>query len=73
VKKELWNLDLEHLETLYRQEEKHLEEKLLAGATWEEVTEERKRIGELYTIIYKKSNPGHFGNPAENASRNQTD
>jgi hypothetical protein len=27
------------------------------------------RIGELFTIIYKKSNPAHFGHPAENASR----
>ena len=69
MKKELWHLDLEHLKTLYREEEKRLESKLLAGADWEEVTEERKRIGELYTIIYKKSNPTQFGNPAENQSR----
>ena len=73
MKKELWHLDIEHLKTLYRQEEKRLETKLLSGATWEEVTEERKRIGELYTIIYKKSNPAHFGNPAENASRKKLD
>jgi len=69
VKKELWNLDLEHLKSLYEEEQRHLEEKLLAGATWDEVSDDRKRIGELSTIIYKKSNPGHFGNPAENASR----
>ena len=73
MKKELWHFDLEHLKTLYRQEEKRLETKLLSGATWEEVTEERKRIGELYTIIYKKSNPAQFGNPAENASRKNLD
>jgi len=29
----------------------------------------RKRIGELSTIIYKKSNPAQFGNPAEKAFR----
>jgi hypothetical protein len=69
VKKELWHLDLEHLRSLYEEEQRHLDEKLLAGASWEEVLDERKRIGELVTIIYKKSNPGHFGNPAENASR----
>lgn len=69
MKKELWNLDLEHLKSLYEEEQRHLEEKLLAGATWDEVSDDRKRIGELSTIIYKKSNPGHFGNPAENASR----
>jgi hypothetical protein len=73
VKKELWHLTIERLKALYREEEKHLESKLLSGASWEEVTEERKRIGELYTIIYKKSNPEQFGNPAENASRKKPD
>ena len=73
VKKELWHLDLDRLKILYREEEKQLETKLLSGSTWEEVSEERKRIGELYTIIYKKSNPAHFGNPAENASRKSAD
>ena len=71
MKKELWHLPIEHLRTLYQEEQRQLEEKLLGGASWEEVSEERKRIGELSTIIYKKSNPGHFGNPAENASRKQ--
>lgn len=73
MKKELWHLDIERLEALYREEERQLAEKLLAGASWEEVTNERKRIGELSTIIYKKSNPAHFGNPAENASRKKLD
>lgn len=54
---------------LYSREEQHLEKKLLAGAPWEELGEERKRIGELCTIIYKKLNPGQFGNPAEHPSR----
>lgn len=69
MKKDLWQLDIEKLKMLYREEERQLEERLLAGATWEELREDRKRIGELSTIIYKKLNPGHFGNPAENASR----
>ena len=69
MKKDLWHIDIERLKALYQEEERQLEAKLLSGATWEEVSEERKRIGELSTIIYKKSNPGHFGNPAENASR----
>lgn len=73
MKKDLWHLDLERLKTLYLEEEKQLEHKLLSGASWEEVGEERRRIGELYTIIYKKSNPNHFGNPAENASRKNLD
>ena len=70
VKKDLWQFDLDRLRILYDEEKKHLEQRLLAGATWEEVNEERKRIGELSTVIYKKSNPTQFGNPAENASRN---
>ena len=69
MKKELWNLDLERLRTLYQEENRQLEQRLLAGATWEEVSEERRRIGELSTILYKRSNPTQFGNPAENASR----
>jgi hypothetical protein len=73
VKRELWLLDIERLKTLYHEEEKMLEQKLLSGASWEEVAEERKRVGELLTLIYKKSNPSHFGNPAEYASRSNTD
>ena len=69
MKKELWHLELDRLQALYREEERRLEEKLLAGVSWEELGEERKRIGELSTIIYKKCNPAQFGNPAENASR----
>jgi hypothetical protein len=73
VKKDLWHLDLERLKTLYREEQKQLEGKLISGVSWEEVRDERRRIGELYTIIYKKSNPEQFGNPAENASRKNLD
>ena len=73
MKKDLWHLDLERLKTLYQEEEKQLEHRLLSGASWEEVVDERRRIGELYSIIYKKSNPEQFGNPAENASRKNLD
>ena len=69
MKKELWHLDLERLIALHQEENRQLEQRLLDGATWEEVCEERRRIGELSTIIYKRSNPTQFGNPAENASR----
>jgi len=69
VEKDLWKLDIEHLNALYNKEASQLQERLLAGATWEQVNEERKRVGELSTIIYKKSNPSHFNNPAENLSR----
>ncbi|HEX8313338.1 MAG TPA: hypothetical protein VF609_00015 [Flavisolibacter sp.] len=69
MKKDLWHLELHKLQALYREEERQLEHKLLAGASWEELAEDRRRIGELSTIIYKKSNPAQFGHPAENASR----
>ncbi|HUC82062.1 MAG TPA: hypothetical protein VMR70_14255 [Flavisolibacter sp.] len=69
MKKELWQLDVDKLRMLHREEERQLEEKLLAGVTWEELAEERKRIGELSTIIYKKLNPAHFIHPAANDSR----
>lgn len=66
----MWHLDLDGLRQLYQEEKRVLEERLLAGMSWEEVKEERRRIGELSKIIYKRSNPAQFGNPAENASRN---
>lgn len=73
MNKDLWNLDLDQLKALYQQEKGELEQRLLSGVAWEDVTDQRHRVGELSTIIYKKSNPTYFGNPAENASRNSTD
>lgn len=70
MNKELWNLDIGNLNALYEEELKQLEQNLLGGAAWEEVGEQRRRVGELATILYKKSNPAQFGNPAENGSRN---
>ena len=68
--KDLWKLDVEELKKLHQQESARLEQSLLNGALWEEVTEQRKRIGELSNVIYKKSNPAQF-DPAENFPRNR--
>lgn len=65
-------MEFDKLQSLYREEERQLEQKLLAGASWEELAEDRRRLGELSTIIYKRRHPAQFGNPAENASRKQS-
>lgn len=70
MRKELWSLDRVQLEALYKKAANELEQRLLDGASWEEVSDQRKRVGEVLTILYKKSNPEHFGNPAEKPSRN---
>jgi secreted protein with Ig-like and vWFA domain len=69
VNKDLWDLNLQQLEALYDEASKDLKGHLLAGATWEEVSEQRRRVGELSRIIFKKINPAHFSHPAENDSR----
>lgn len=67
---DLWTLELCQLERLYRIENERLHRQLLAGASWEEVADLRKQLGELSAIIYKKRNPAQFGHPAEQLTRN---
>jgi hypothetical protein len=69
VKKDLWQMDIEQLQILYRDENKELEKRLLSGTLWEEVRDLRHRIGELSTVIYKKLNAAHFDHPAEKLRR----
>ncbi|GAA4743971.1 hypothetical protein GCM10023229_24380 [Flavisolibacter ginsenosidimutans] len=71
VKKDLWKLDIEQLQTLYRDENKELENRLLSGSSWEDVSDLRHQIGELSTVIYKKLNASHFDHPAEKSRRNE--
>ncbi len=68
---ELWNLNLEQLNALYQEEEEKLLQSLLAGRTWKEVIEQRRTVGELYTLIFKKTNQAHFNNPAEHTLLNK--
>jgi hypothetical protein len=69
--KDLWALDIDRLNQLYEKESNELQKRLLNGTPWEEVIEERKRVAHLSTIIYKKLNPQHFSNPAENFTRDK--
>jgi hypothetical protein len=67
--KDLWALDIDRLNQLYERESDELQQRLLNGTPWEEVFEQRKRVAQLSTIIYKKLNPQHFTNPAEHSTR----
>jgi len=69
VMKDLWALDIDRLNQLYERESDELQQRLLNGTPWEEVFEQRKRVSQLSTIIYKKLNPQHFSNPAEHSTR----
>ncbi len=61
----LWDFDIEKLNSLYDHEKEILQQQLLNGTPWEDTLEQRKRIAELSTVLYKKINQKHFKNPAE--------
>ena len=64
-----WNaMDSKRLAYLYHDKESQLQQRLLQGASWQEVSVLRKNLTRLATILYSKLNPGS-GNPAEQASR----
>jgi len=66
---ELWNLEREELKRIYDRELDRLHGELLKGVAWEDTIPQRKRLAEISNILYKKSNPRQFGNPAEGAQR----
>ena len=51
---DLHTLDLSILKALYDGECKELERKLLHGALWEEVEQQRKKVSEISMILHKK-------------------
>jgi hypothetical protein len=57
--------DLESLEILYESENEELKARLLSGALWEEVKEQRLRITELSIALHKKLQSIKGANPAE--------
>ncbi len=66
---DLSSLDLSTLKVMYQKEEEELKTKLLNGALWHEVKEQRKRVTELSIALHNK----HFYlldglNPAEHSS-----
>jgi hypothetical protein len=51
---DLHTLDLSILKVLYDGECKELERKLLHGALWEELEQQRKKVSEISMILHKK-------------------
>jgi flagellar biosynthesis chaperone FliJ len=62
------NLDINQLQHLYHEYSRQLERRLLHGASWDEVAEQRQDVTALAVTIYKRLNP-HDSNPAENNLR----
>ena len=60
----IYRLDLDVLESMYEEEARRLNDRLLAGASWESLREQKQIVTELAIVIHKKKNPQHF-NPAE--------
>ena len=60
--------DLDSLRTLYERENQELRTKLLNGALWEEVKDQRLRITELSIALDKKLQSKSGANPAEFSS-----
>jgi hypothetical protein len=58
-------LNLESLKALYDKENERLQTRLLSGALWEEVKEERHTITELSIALHRKLTELHALNPAE--------
>jgi hypothetical protein len=65
---DLSHFDLESLRTLYEKENEDLKAKLLNGALWEEVKEQRIRITELSIALHSKLQSIKGANPAEFSS-----
>ena len=61
----LSELNLESLKALYDEENEKLQARLLSGAVWEEVKEERDNITELSIALHRKFTALHALNPAE--------
>jgi hypothetical protein len=62
------SLDLDTLKAMYQKEEETLKSKLLNGALWHEVKENRKIVTELSIALHKKYQSLQGLNPAEHSS-----
>ncbi len=61
----MWQVEIDVLKTLCETETENLQKSLLNGSTWEETSDQRMKVIELSTILFKRLNPTHFSNPAE--------
>lgn len=66
---DLWKLNKDDLNTLYERGMESLQQRLLSGSSWEETKDDRKQLAAISSILYKKHNPSHFRNPAEENRR----
>ncbi|MGE5521520.1 MAG: hypothetical protein ACM3VS_16460 [Candidatus Dadabacteria bacterium] len=66
---DLRNLDLEVLRSLYEVEKETLIRSLVHGVDWEETSEQRSRVAELSSVLYRKLNTSTSINPAEGSPR----
>lgn len=62
------NLDIIQLQHLYHEYSQQLERNLLHGASWKEVSGQRREVTALAVVIYQRLNPT-ASNPAEESSR----
>jgi hypothetical protein len=61
-------LDPETLKTMYLKEEKELRSRLLNGALWHDLREQRKKLTELSIALHRKNQSTEGMNPAEHSS-----
>lgn len=71
MKSEWENLDINQLQSLYHESSRQLEKRLLHGASWQDVREQRKDVTELAVAIYKRLNRVAV-NPAEQQTRKES-
>ena len=71
MKSEWENLDINQLQNLYYESSRQLEKRLLHGASWQDVRDQRTNVTELAVAIYKRLNPSTV-NPAEQQTRKES-
>ena len=69
MRNEWEKLDINQLQHLYHENALQLEKKLLHGASWKEVSEQRHEVTELAITIFRRLNPLPLENPAEHRTR----
>lgn len=68
MKAEWETLDINQLQHLYRESSRKLKEKLLLGASWQDVVDQRRDVIELGIAVHQRLNSSS-ANPAEHNTR----
>ena len=69
----LWKVEISELKKLCETETENLQKSLLNGSAWEETADQRMKVTELSTVLFKRLNPTHFSNPAESNLRESSE